>query len=42
VTTVEAGIELATRAIDSGAAQRVLDELVARTNGIEGSRLCTS
>jgi anthranilate phosphoribosyltransferase len=32
VTTVEAGIELAARSIDSGAAQRVLDELVARTN----------
>ena len=32
VTTVEAGIELAARAIDSGAARRVLDELVARTN----------
>jgi anthranilate phosphoribosyltransferase len=32
VATVEAGIELAARAIDSGAAQRVLDELVARTN----------
>jgi anthranilate phosphoribosyltransferase len=32
VTTVEAGIELAARALDSGAAQRVLQELVARTN----------
>jgi anthranilate phosphoribosyltransferase len=32
VPTVEAGIELAARSIDSGAAQRVLDELVARTN----------
>ena len=32
VTTVEAGIELAATSIDSGAAQRVLDELVARTN----------
>jgi len=32
VTTVEAGIELAARSIDSGAAQRVLDELVTRTN----------
>jgi len=32
VTTVEAGIELAARSIDSRAAQRVLDELVARTN----------
>jgi anthranilate phosphoribosyltransferase len=42
VTRVEAGIELAARSIDSGAARRVLDELVARTNGIEGSRLCTS
>jgi anthranilate phosphoribosyltransferase len=42
VTTVEAGIELAARSIDSDAAQRVLDELVARTNGIEGSRLCTT
>src|SRR5438552_3251171 len=29
---VEAGIELAATSIDSGAAQRVLDELVARTN----------
>src|ERR1700719_2556458 len=32
VTTVEEGIELAAKSIDSGAAQRVLDELVARTN----------
>jgi anthranilate phosphoribosyltransferase len=32
VTTVEAGIELAARSIDSGAAQRVLEELVTRTN----------
>ena len=32
VLTVEAGIELAARSIDSGAVQRVLDELVARTN----------
>ena len=32
VTTVEAGIELAATSIDTGAAQRVLDELVARTN----------
>jgi anthranilate phosphoribosyltransferase len=32
VTTVEAGIELAATSIDSGAAQRVLDELVTRTN----------
>jgi anthranilate phosphoribosyltransferase len=32
VATVEAGIELAAQAIDTGAAQRVLDELVARTN----------
>jgi anthranilate phosphoribosyltransferase len=30
--TVEAGIELAARSIDSGAARRVLRELVARTN----------
>jgi anthranilate phosphoribosyltransferase len=29
---VEAGIELAARSIDSGAARRVLDELVVRTN----------
>jgi anthranilate phosphoribosyltransferase len=29
---VEAGIELAARSIDSGAAQRVLDALVTRTN----------
>ena len=32
VPTVELGIELAARSIDSGAARRVLDELVARTN----------
>jgi anthranilate phosphoribosyltransferase len=32
VPTVEAGIELAARSIDSSAAQRVLDELVTRTN----------
>jgi anthranilate phosphoribosyltransferase len=32
VTTVEAGIELAAKSIDSGAARRVLGELVARTN----------
>jgi anthranilate phosphoribosyltransferase len=32
VATVEAGIELAARSIDSGAARRVLHELVARTN----------
>jgi anthranilate phosphoribosyltransferase len=32
VTTVEAGLELAARSIDSGAAQRVLEELVTRTN----------
>jgi anthranilate phosphoribosyltransferase len=32
VTTVEAGIELAARSIGSGAARRVLEELVARTN----------
>ena len=32
VATVEAGIELAAQAIDSGAARRVLDELVIRTN----------
>jgi anthranilate phosphoribosyltransferase len=32
VATVEAGIELAARSIDSGAARRVLCELVARTN----------
>src|SRR5438477_1472775 len=32
VTTVEAGIELAARSLDSGAARRVLAELVARTN----------
>ena len=32
VPTVEAGIELAARSIDSSAAQRVLDALVTRTN----------
>jgi anthranilate phosphoribosyltransferase len=32
VTTVEAGIELAARSLDSGAARRVLQQLVARTN----------
>jgi anthranilate phosphoribosyltransferase len=32
VTTVEAGIELAARSLDSGAAQRVLEQLVTRTN----------
>jgi anthranilate phosphoribosyltransferase len=32
VTNVEAGIELAAKSIDSGAARRVLDQLVARTN----------
>ena len=32
VTTVEAGIELAARSLDTGAAQHVLEELVARTN----------
>src|SRR5205807_10286096 len=32
VTTVEAGIELAARSLDSGAARRGLAELVARTN----------
>jgi anthranilate phosphoribosyltransferase len=32
VTTVEAGIELAARSVDSGAARRVLAQLVARTN----------
>jgi anthranilate phosphoribosyltransferase len=32
VTTVEAGIELAARSLDTGAARRVLEELVARTN----------
>jgi anthranilate phosphoribosyltransferase len=32
VPTVEAGIEAAAGSIDSGAAQRILDELVARTN----------
>jgi anthranilate phosphoribosyltransferase len=46
VTTVEAGIELAAGSIDSGAAQRVLDELVTRTNsppnGTGESRLCPS
>ena len=31
-TTVEAGIELAAKSLDSGAAQRVLQQLVARTN----------
>ena len=45
-TSVEAGIELAARAIDAGAAQRVLDELVSRTNlppdGIGGNRACPS
>ena len=34
VPTVEAGIELAARSIDSSAAQRVLDELVTRTNTV--------
>jgi len=46
VATVEAGIELAARAIDTGAAQRVLDELIARTNlppnGIGKRRPCPS
>jgi len=32
VTTVEAGIELAAEALDSGAARGVLEQLVARTN----------
>jgi anthranilate phosphoribosyltransferase len=32
VPTVEAGIEVAAGSVDSGAALRVLDELVARTN----------
>jgi anthranilate phosphoribosyltransferase len=32
VPTVEAGIELAARSIDTGTARRVLDELIARTN----------
>jgi anthranilate phosphoribosyltransferase len=32
VPTVEAGIELAARSIDTGAARRVLDELIVRTN----------
>ena len=32
VTTVEAGIELAAKALDSGAARGVLDDLIARTN----------
>jgi anthranilate phosphoribosyltransferase len=32
VTTVEAGIELAAKSLDSGAARRVLQQLVARTN----------
>jgi anthranilate phosphoribosyltransferase len=32
VPTVEAGIELAARSIDTGAPRRVLDELIARTN----------
>jgi anthranilate phosphoribosyltransferase len=32
VTTVEAGIELAAKALDSGAARGVLEELIARTN----------
>ena len=30
--TLEAGIELAARSLDSGAARRVLVELIARTN----------
>jgi len=34
VPTVEAGIELAARSIDSSAARRVLDELVTRTNTV--------
>ena len=32
VATVEAGIELAAKALDSGAARGVLDDLIARTN----------
>ena len=32
VTSVEAGIELAARALDSGAARGVLEELISRTN----------
>jgi anthranilate phosphoribosyltransferase len=31
-SSLEAGIELAARSLDSGAARRVLEELVARTN----------
>src|SRR5499427_8397104 len=31
-TTVQAGIELAAQSLDSGAAQQVLEELIARTN----------
>jgi len=34
VPTVEAGMEVAARSIDSGAAQRVLGELVTRTNAV--------
>jgi len=32
VTNVEAGIELAAKTLDSGAARRVLEELITRTN----------
>jgi anthranilate phosphoribosyltransferase len=31
-TTVEGGIEIAAKALDSGAARGVLEELIARTN----------
>jgi anthranilate phosphoribosyltransferase len=32
VATVEAGIEVAAKALDSGAARGVLEELITRTN----------
>jgi anthranilate phosphoribosyltransferase len=32
--SLEEGIELAARSLDSGAARRVLEELVARTNTV--------
>ena len=34
VATVEAGIELAAKALDSGAARGVLDDLITRTNAL--------
>ena len=36
-TNLYEGVELAARAIDSGAARRVLDDLIARTNTPAGS-----